>query len=104
MAINQYSFAVLIDGGKASVRYRTLHAIRICLNSFGAARLRRISIACLAQRRGLVHRDVIALDFVLRLVRGRMMRLTLVIGTFRMHLNDLAAVLLPSSRSRGRRP
>ena len=47
----------------------------------------------LGQCRTLVHRDVVclvALDFVLWIIRARVMRVSLVIEIFRMDLDDLA--------------
>src|SRR6476620_7178336 len=50
--------------------------------------------ARLFQRRTFVHRDMVglvALDFILRIIWGRVVRISLVIRIFRMNLDDLAA-------------
>jgi len=54
----------------------------------------RRSTVHLSQRRAFVHRDVIGLiafDFILRIIRAGVVRMSLVIYISCMHLNDLAA-------------
>jgi len=52
------------------------------------------SVVHFSQSRAFVHRDVIGfitLDFILRIIRAGVVRMSLVIGISCMHLNDLSA-------------
>src|SRR5579864_6886213 len=64
------------------------------VNPLRGAVIGSFSGVCLLQRRAFVHGDVVglvALDFILRIIRRRVVRISLVIRIFRMNLDDLAA-------------
>jgi hypothetical protein len=57
---------------------------------------KRLSDMRFSQRRAFVHRDVVglvALDFILWILRAGVMRVSLVVGIFCMNLDDLAAYM-----------